>query len=145
MSKREGATPDIWGASAKAEEPMSGLSRLVLRLGRNPEAGFPDGDDHHGYVVVAPLTADGFLDPELWRKEKDKCTVRRFRQGEPAADGWLRHRGADWSFWYDEEDEGPEEPAFKLAAHRLAPGEYVTIREGGGPAMVFRVAEAAWV
>jgi hypothetical protein len=124
---------------------MIGLTRVILRLGRNPDAGFPDGDDHHGYVLVAPLNADGFLDADLWREKKEHCTVRRFHQFEPAADGWLRLRGANWFFWYDEEDEGPEEPVFKLGAHRLAPGEYVTIREGDGEALTFRVTEATAV
>jgi hypothetical protein len=124
---------------------MKGLTRLVLRLGRNPEAGFPDGDDHHGYVIHAPLNKDGYLDAAAWREKKEHCTVRRFHQHEPAADGWLRVRGENWYFWYDEEEEGPEEPAYKLAAHRLAPGEYVTIREQGGAPLTFRVSEAVQV
>ena len=121
---------------------MIGLTRVILRLGRNPDAGFPDGDDHYGYVIHAPLNADGFLDAEEWREKREHCTVRRFHPHEPASDGWLRHRGDNWHFWYDEEDEGPEEPLFKLGVHRLAPGEYVTVREGDGDVLTFRVAEA---
>lgn len=118
----------------------SALTRVVLRLGRNP--GFPEGDERHGYTLIAPLDADGRLDPALWRAKREECTVRRFHPNEAAADGWLRHRGDNWHFWYDEEDEGPEEPVFKLGSHRLAPGEYVTIREGDGEALTFRVTEA---
>lgn len=121
---------------------MIGLTRLVLRLARNPDASFPEGDDHHGYVITAPLDKDGFLDPLLWREKKEACTVRRFRPHEPAADGFLRVRGQNWYLWYDEVDEGPEEPAYKLAAHRLAPGEYVTIREAGADPLTFRITEA---
>ena len=33
------------------------LKRIILRLARNP--GFPDGDMHQGYTIVAPLDADG--------------------------------------------------------------------------------------
>jgi hypothetical protein len=120
-----------------------GLSRIVLRLGRNPTVGLPEGDDHHGYVVVAPLDADGRLDVEAWRGLKAACTVRRFHPKEAPADGFLRRRGENWYFWYDAADEGPEEPAFKLGDHRFAPGEYVTVREGGGAALTFRVAEVA--
>jgi len=40
------------------------LTRITLRLTRNPDAGFPEGDDHHGYVVVAPVDGDGKLDVE---------------------------------------------------------------------------------
>ena len=119
---------------------MLGLTRVILRLGRNP--GHPDGDEHQGYVIQAPLGADGRLDPALWRDKRDACTVRRFHRDEDAADGWLRHRGENWYFWYDEEDEGPEEPVFKLGAHRLAPGEYITVREADGEALTYRVAEA---
>lgn len=121
---------------------MIGLTRIVLRLGRNPEAGFPDGHDEYGYVIQAPLDADGKLDADLWRDKKADCTVRRFHPQEAIADGWLRHRGGNWYFWYDEADEGPEEPVFKLGAKELRPGEYVTVREGDGDVLTFRVAEA---
>jgi hypothetical protein len=121
---------------------MLGLTRVILRLGRNPDAGFPEGDDHYGYVVHAPLDASGKLDPALWRSQREHCTVRRFHPNETPADGWLRHRGEHWYFWYDEADEGPAEPLFKLGAHELRPGEYVTLREADGDVLTFRVAEA---
>jgi hypothetical protein len=118
------------------------LTRLILRLGRNPDAGYPEGADDYGYVVNAPLDQSGKLDPALWREAKALCTVRRFHPNEAPADGWLRHRGDNWYFWYDEADEGPEEPGFKLGAHELRAGEYVTIREGDGDVLTFRIAEA---
>lgn len=121
---------------------MKGLTRVILRLGRNPEAGYPDGEDDYGYVIQAPLNAEGMLDAALWREKKAECTVRRFHPHEAASDGWLRHRGENWYFWYDEEDEGPEEPLVKLGSHRLVPGEYITVRESDGGALTFRVAEA---
>ena len=86
-----------------------GLTRVVMRLGRNPDAGYPDGDEQHGYVVVAPLDKDGKLDLELWRANKETCTVDRFSPDpDEKADGWLSHRGSHWYFRYDEEDEGPD-------------------------------------
>lgn len=121
---------------------QTGLTRVILRLGRNPDAGFPEGNDEYGYVVNAPLSSDGKLDSAMWREKKELCTVRRFQPNETPADGWLRHRGANWYFWYDEADEGPEEPAFKLGAHQLRPGEYVTIREADGDVLTFRITEA---
>jgi hypothetical protein len=124
---------------------MIGLTRVILRLGRNPAAGYPDGDDEHGYVIHAPLDTNHKLDPALWREKKDQCTVRRFHPNETPADGWLRHRGDNWYFWYDEADEGPEEPLIKLGGHELRPGEYITVREGDGEALTFRVAEATRV
>jgi len=122
---------------------MTGLTRVTLRLGRNPAAGAPEGDDHVGYVLVAPLDADLRLDPALWSQRREECTVRRFRPGEAPADGWLRHRGAHWSFWYDEADEGAPEPVWRLGSHRLAVGEYVTISEPGQSDLTFRVSAAA--
>lgn len=121
---------------------MVGLTRVILRLGRNPDAGFPDGANDYGYVIQAPLDAEGKLDAALWREHKERCTVRRFHPQESASDGWLRRRGENWYFWYDEADEGPEEPLFKLGAKELRPGEYVTVREGDGDVLTFRVAEA---
>jgi len=121
---------------------MKGLTRVILRLARNPQAGFPDGNDHYGYVLQAPLNADGLLDADLWRAKKADCTVRRFHPNETATDGWLRLRGENWYFWYDEADEGPDEPLIKLGGRRLAPAEYITVREGDGDVLTFRVAEA---
>ncbi|MBV9511706.1 MAG: hypothetical protein JO303_15645, partial [Caulobacteraceae bacterium] len=48
-----------------------GLSLIVMRLARNPGTEFADGDDHRGYALTAPLTADGRLDEEQYRKQKD--------------------------------------------------------------------------
>jgi hypothetical protein len=123
----------------------SGLTRVILRLGRNPEQGFPEGDDHHGYVLHAPLNADGYLDADLWATHKEACTVRRFQAAETAADGWLRKRGDSWYFWYDEVDEGPAEAGVKLGAHRFRVDEYVTIREGAGEPLAFRVADVQYL
>src|SRR5215468_6640261 len=103
------------------------LTRVTLRLGRNPDKGFPDGDDDTGYVIVAPLDKDGVLDEALWRSSKAKCTVLRFTPDhEEDADGWLLHRGGRWFFHYDEEGEGPDEPVYRLGDHKLRLGEYVT-------------------
>ena len=119
------------------------LTRVVLRLGRNPEAGFPEGDDDMGYVIVAPLDKDGVLDPELWRANKERCTVFRFTPDHADdADGWLTHRGNQWHFHYDEEHEGPDEPVYRLGDHKLRVGEYVTIHEADGDDLTYKVTEA---
>lgn len=120
----------------------SGLTRVVLRLGRNPDHGFPEGDDHHGYVIHAPLDREGMLDPTLWAQKRDQCAVRRFHAGEPAVEGLLRHRGDNWYISYDNATDEPAEPLFKLGSHRLRPGEYVTVREADGDVLTFRIAEA---
>lgn len=122
------------------------LTRLTLRLGRNPEAGFPDGDNAHGYVITAPLDAEGKLDAELWRKHKAACTVIRFSpHDEERADGWLTHRGSNWFVHYDEADEGPDEPVYKLGDHTMRMGDYLTIHEADGDDLVYKVTEASAV
>jgi hypothetical protein len=118
------------------------LKRVVLRLGRNPDAGFPEGDDAHGYVVIAPLDADGHLDVGEWRSSKAKCTVDRFSPDpEDTADGWLSHRGSHWFFRYDEEEEGPDEPVFRLGDHSMRVGEYLTIHEADGDDLTYKITE----
>ncbi len=119
------------------------LMRLVLRLGRNPDAGFPDGDDAHGYVIVAPLDPQGRLDLETWRAHRERCTVVRFTPDDPKdADGWLSHRGDRWFFRYDEEDEGPDEPVYRLGDHTLRVGDYVTIHEADGDDLTYKITES---
>lgn len=133
---------------------MTQLTRLTLRLARNPDAGFPDGSPERGYVMIAPLDGDHRLDPILWQASKERCTVRRFSPvaGE-SAEGFLALRGSQWRFAWDDEDEGPDEDAWNLAAHRLEPAAYVTITsplagsptgEGGQP-LVYQVTDAVKV
>ena len=54
------------------------LSRIVMRLARNPGTEFADGDDHRGYTLTAPLTDDGKIDEAGFRAAKTKAVVRRF-------------------------------------------------------------------
>jgi len=118
------------------------LTRVVMRLGRNPDAGFPGGDDDRGYVVHAPLDREGKFDAELWKQYRRKCTVERFSPDEDErADGWLTHRGSHWFFHYDEEHEGPDEPVYRLGEHTLRMGDYVTIHEADGDDLVYKVTE----
>ena len=117
------------------------LTRVIMRLARNPDA--PQGDDSQGYVLMAPLDGDGHLDLELWRKDPRACTVRRFHPDpDEVADGWLTHRGANWFFHYDEEDEGPDEPVYRLGEHRIRAGAYLTIHEADGDDHPYVVIEA---
>ena len=120
---------------------MSALTRVVLQLGRNPDAGFPDGDRHQGYVLNAPIGADGKLDSELWKKYKNDCKVVRYGGEDDAADGLLAHRGDKWYFEYDEAKEGPDENLYHLGDHRLWVGDYVTIHSKDGKSLIYVVSE----
>lgn len=122
---------------------MSVWTTIILRLARNPDAGYPAGDDERGYRIVAPLKPGGLIDLATWRENKVKCTVDRFSPDDAEkAVGWLSHRGAHWYFRYDEDEEGPDEPVFRLGDHKLVVGEYVTVQEAGSSPLVYRVADA---
>jgi hypothetical protein len=117
------------------------LSRIVMRLARNPGTEFAGGDDHRGYSLTAPLSADGHLDEAAYSKAKDACTVRRFAPDEDPTDGRLARKGQRWFFDYDQGDEADDEPVFRLGDHIFAVGEYVTITDEDGRPLTYKVVE----
>ncbi|MEO8813024.1 MAG: hypothetical protein ABI376_08955 [Caulobacteraceae bacterium] len=121
------------------------LSRIVMRLARNPGTEFAGGDDHRGYSLAAPLTADGRLDAAAYAKSKDACVVRRFAPDEDAVDGRLIRRGARWFFDYEDADFVEDEPVYRLGEHRFAVGEYVTVTDEDGRPLTYKVVEVAGV
>ncbi|WP_333586717.1 hypothetical protein [Phenylobacterium sp.] len=117
------------------------LSRIVMRLARNPGTEFAGGDDHRGYTLTAPLTADGYLDEAAYAQQKAECTVRRFAPDEDAAEGRLARKGSVWFFDYDEGDTADDEPFYRLGDHRFAIGEYVTVTDDDGRPLTYKVME----
>lgn len=117
------------------------LSRIVMRLARNPGTEFAGGDDHRGYALTAPLTADGHLDEGAYAKVRDGCNVRRFAPDEDPADGRLARRGARWFFDYEEDADVDDEPVHRLGEHRFAVGEYVTVTDEDGRPLTYKVME----
>lgn len=115
------------------------LSRIVMRLARNPGTEFAGGDDHRGYALTAPLTEDGHIDEGEYAKVKGSCSVRRFAPDEDAVDGRLNKRGARWFFDYDDEDVADDEPLHRLGEHRFALGEYVTVTDDEGRPLTYKV------
>ena len=120
-----------------------GLNRIVMRLARNPGTEFAGGDDHRGYTLTAPLTADGRLDDAAYGKHKAQCSVRRFTPDEDPVDGRLMRRGERWYFDYDEDDTADDEPIYRLGDHRFALGEYVTVTDEDGRPLTYKVVEVA--
>lgn len=51
--------------------------RIRLELAREPK--HPAGNPRNGYEFAVPLAANGSIDAETWRKHRDHCRVRRFR------------------------------------------------------------------
>jgi hypothetical protein len=115
------------------------LSRIVMHLARNPDAGVIGGDIEHGYALVAPLTEEGKLDDEAWGEHKADCSVRAFAPGEPLRDGRLARRGHNWFFDYDRRETEDDEPVFKLERHVFKVGEYVTVTDHNHAPLVYRI------
>jgi hypothetical protein len=118
-----------------------GLSRIVMRLARNPGTEFSGGDDRRGYTLVAPLTEEGMLDADVYAKSKGDCLVHRFAPDEDAMDGRLMKRGARWFFDYEDEADADDEPVYRLGQHRFALGEYVTVTDEDGRPLTYKVVE----
>src|SRR5882757_9842600 len=108
------------------------LSRIVMRLARNPGTEFAGGDDHRGYTLTAPLAEDGRLDVAAWEAVKDRCSVRRFAPDEDPADGRLTRRGRNWYFDYEDDAPEDDEPIYRLGEHSFGLGEYVTVTDHSG-------------
>ncbi len=117
------------------------LSRVVMRLARNPGTEFADGDDHRGYALLAPLTPDGHLDAAAYAKVRGACVVRRFAPDEDAQEGRLARRGENWFFDYDETATADDEPLYRLGQHRFAVGEYVSVTDEDGRLLTYKVTE----
>ncbi|MES2034851.1 MAG: hypothetical protein V4466_11810 [Pseudomonadota bacterium] len=117
------------------------LSRIVMRLARNPGTEFADGDDHRGYTLVAPLLDDGKLDLDAFQKAKAKCTVRRFAPDEDAVNGRLARKGQTWFFDYDDADDADDEPVHRLGEHSFSLGEYVSVADEDGRLLAYKVTD----
>lgn len=115
------------------------MKTIRLELARSKE--FPEGSASHGYVLQAPLTGDGHLDVEAWRRERELCTVRRFWGDQEDERGLLVHAaGRRWAFSYVPGDDADDEPIFRLDSHVFRPGEYLSITEHDGIERTFKVA-----
>lgn len=122
------------------------LSRITLRLARNPGTEFANGDDRYGYTLVAPLDAKGFLDADGWKAASTHCTVRHFSPDLPAPrDGLLKRRGDNWYFDYEAGSTEDDEPVFKLGRHPFKAGEYVTVTDEDDRPLTYAVREVASV
>src|SRR3989344_1396482 len=117
------------------------LSRIVMRLARNPGTEFAGGDDHRGYSLTAPLTPDGMLDEAAYGTAAAACPVRRSAPGEAPIGGRLARKGQRWFFDYDEDDAADNEPVHRLGQHRFAVGEYVTVTDEDGRPLTYKVVE----
>jgi hypothetical protein len=104
--------------------------KIHMELAREP--GHPEGDHDVSYVIVAPLTPDGLIDPKLWKQYREACRVARLRPNEQDGHGHLvYHPGGAWGFHYDGEIHLPDEAGYHFADEHFIAGEYVSINEAG--------------
>ncbi|MFG1296729.1 hypothetical protein [Xanthobacter variabilis] len=105
-----------------------GLHKIRMELAR--EKAFPEGARNFGYTFVAPLAADGKIDPELWAKSREHCRVVRFRPDEKDEVGHLvRRPGGSWAFRYDLAGTDDDEAGYRFGDERFEVGEYISVRE----------------
>jgi hypothetical protein len=122
---------------ARTHTGTSVLSHIIVELAREPE--HPHGDREHAYHLHLPLTEDGLIDAEAWRRCRQLCRVRRQRPGEAEAHGRILHGpGGHWIFDYDG-DTSAVETGFRLDTEHFVPGEYISIREDDGKLHTFQV------
>lgn len=114
------------------------LSRIVLQMARNPGTAFAEGDDRRGYVIVAPLDAEGRLDGQAFPAAHAKCQVRHFADGEAPKTGTLSRRGDNWFIHYEG---AGDEAGVHLGEHSFRIGDYVTFRDADDHAWTYRVAD----
>jgi len=114
------------------------LKRIRLELARDHD--FPNGSREHYYEFAAPIDDDGYLQPDEWQAERDRCRVKRSWPGEKSEIGHLvRQRGGAWAFDYDPTSSKDDERGFKFGRHRFLTGEYVSIKEHDGVMRTYRV------
>ncbi len=115
------------------------MTLKTIRLGFARTREWPQGNRNCGYEFKAPLTADGHIDVEVWRRHKRESTVRRFWRGEADERGHLIHtRHRTWAFSYAAGKED-DTPFFRFESHAFVAGEYVTIAERDGTSYTFKV------
>jgi hypothetical protein len=104
--------------------------QIRMELAREP--GHPEGDAAVAYVIVAPLDAQGRIDPKLWRAHQEACRIARLRPDSDDGLGHLVHRqGGGWVFQYDAAANMPDEAGYHFADECFVAGEYVSINEAG--------------
>ena len=118
------------------------LSRIVMRLARNPGTEFADGDDHRGYTLTAPLTAEGKLDATALKALKGGAKVRFFAPDEDALEGRLGRHGERWFFDFGDQMDS-QEPLYRFGDHHFAVGEYLSITDEEGRLLTYKVTEVA--
>lgn len=123
-----------------SSELPAAFRRIVMELAR--EAGRPQGDSQHRYVLVAPLGADGRIDPHGLKQHQSGGRVVRDLDGVRRVGQLVHGPGGRWWVHYEGADAPEDELVFRLAEEHLQVGEYVSIMREDGE-HPFRVVEVS--
>ena len=118
------------------------LKRIRLNLARSKE--FPDGLGRHGYEFVAPLDADGHIDPSCGGNIASIAACagsgrRRRRDRPPRAQAGRRGACALGVRLRRDRRRTTTRPAIASATTPSRTGEYVSIRDEDGEMHTFQV------
>ena len=120
----------------RAVYELDGLKSLNTDV-RNPFKKMMMGIQY-GLTRRGPLTisaAQAFL---FARTRPELATVRRFWPNEPDQHGYLLRTGDGWALSYAPGD-ADDERIYRLDAHSIAPGSYLTLTEPDGTRLPFLV------
>jgi hypothetical protein len=115
-----------------------------IRLERARSRGAPDGAVDDGYEFVAPLSAEGHISLDGWKRDRALCFVHRLEKGAIVDRGLLVHRaggsgGATWAFDYAPGGDADEDAGYRFSAHPFVLGEYVSLRDEDGELHTYKV------
>lgn len=85
-----------------------------------------------------PLGVDGLIDEGEFRHHPEYATVRRFWPNEPDRHGYLLRTADGWALSYAPGSED-DENLFRLDAHAIQSGSYLTLTEPDGERLPFVV------
>jgi hypothetical protein len=109
------------------------LVRVAAVLMRAPA--LPAGDIGQTLAFIAGLTPDGRLDEQSYRETADYWRAEGSVPGAPAVIGRIV-MDREWGL---RPGPGEEDPIWRLTAHSVRPGEYITLFRPDGAELVFRV------
>jgi hypothetical protein len=113
------------------------MTWTTIRLELARTVGFPNGSAARSYVMRLPLR-DGLIDEQEFRSHPEFATVRRFWPNEPDRHGCLLRTPEGWALSYEPGEED-DEIIFRLDAHNILPGSYLTLTEPDGARLPFVV------
>lgn len=116
------------------------LKKIRLELARTPD--HPAGRKDWGFVIIAPLSEEGYLDAKDWSQHVDACHVTQFEGSAEHHHGLLRFvpaQNGGLPTWFVTFDNETTAEGFRFETERFVPGEYVSLAVDGDTALPYTV------